>query len=179
MTQQYIDITAGSGTPIAIDVANTVYYQQVKIQWGAYGTVNDVSAANPLPVSAAPAVSTANGTTGGHYICTGATNQDATQIKGSAGNLYGGSVYNLNSTPVYFKLYNTASPTSGSTPVLSIMVPANSTPANGAGVHLASVLGGVPLSFSSAIGFRVTGGIADNDTTTVTTQTVLANYVYN
>jgi hypothetical protein len=45
-----VAITAGSGTSIATDDVGGVQYQRVKMVWGADGSVNDTSAAAPLPV---------------------------------------------------------------------------------------------------------------------------------
>lgn len=45
-----VTITEGAGTTIAADEIASVKYQRVKVTWGADGTANDASAANPLPV---------------------------------------------------------------------------------------------------------------------------------
>lgn len=47
-----VAITAGSGTTIATDDIGGVQYQRAKMVWGVDGTANDVSASNPLPISA-------------------------------------------------------------------------------------------------------------------------------
>ena len=47
-----VDITAGSGTPIATDEILGAHYQRVKVTLGADGqNAGDVSAANPLPAT--------------------------------------------------------------------------------------------------------------------------------
>jgi hypothetical protein len=46
-----VAITAGSGTSVAADEIGGVYYQRVKITWGADGAAVDASAADPLPVA--------------------------------------------------------------------------------------------------------------------------------
>lgn len=46
-----IAVTAGSGTNVATDDIGGVHYQRTKLVWGADGTANDASAANPLPIS--------------------------------------------------------------------------------------------------------------------------------
>jgi hypothetical protein len=46
-----VTITAGSGTSVAADEIGGVYYQRVKITWGADGAAADVSAADPMPVA--------------------------------------------------------------------------------------------------------------------------------
>lgn len=46
-----IQVSAGTGTTIAADdVGGGVLVQRVKTTWGADGTANDTSAANPMPV---------------------------------------------------------------------------------------------------------------------------------
>jgi hypothetical protein len=48
-----VGYTAGTGTTIAADDVGGVLFQRVKVTTGADGTATDVSAANPMPVSAA------------------------------------------------------------------------------------------------------------------------------
>lgn len=129
MTQSSVAITQGTGTPIAIDTANGVDYQQVKMQWGAYGTVTDVAAATPMPVGAS------SNTTGGAstYAALGGTGNalltnTAVAVKASAGNLYGLNCYNAGNATAYLQLFDVASGsvTLGTTvPKLSFWVPAN------------------------------------------------------
>ena len=46
------DVTLpGDGSVIGADLVSGVYYQRVKMLWGADGAVNDTSAAAPLPVT--------------------------------------------------------------------------------------------------------------------------------
>lgn len=51
-----VAITPGSGVTVAADDISGVLWQRIKVGWGADGVAGDVSAANPLPVSA-PAAS--------------------------------------------------------------------------------------------------------------------------
>ena len=44
-------VLPGTGGTIAADEIGGAQYQRVKVSWGADGTANDTSAANPLPVS--------------------------------------------------------------------------------------------------------------------------------
>lgn len=46
-----VDITPGTGKSIAADDISSVWYQRVKVTWGADGTANDTSSSNPLPVA--------------------------------------------------------------------------------------------------------------------------------
>lgn len=122
-------------------------------------------------------VSPTSATTGGcslySLICTG-TSGDATNIKASAGQVYAVTLTNINASPVYFKMYNSASaPTAGSgTPVLRIMVPGSTT---GAGTNITIPVG---AAFTTGIGFTVVTGIADNSSTGVTASQVLVNVYY-
>ena len=123
-------------------------------------------------------VGTTGGATSYNYICTAASNQDATVVKASAGTLYALEVGNIGSSAAWLKLYNSSSsPTSASTPYKVILIPANSTAANGAGNNIS--FGPQGIAFSSGISFRVSTGIANNDATAVTTNTVLVNLDYN
>jgi hypothetical protein len=107
-----------------------------------------------------PVASTTGGATPYHYIAAAAANQDSNVIKASAGQLYSISGMCAVATPRFLKLYNKASaPTSSDTPVHTLMMPANGT--TGAGFTLAIPVG---LTFSAGIAFRLTTGLADNDT---------------
>lgn len=47
-----VAITAGSGTNIAADDVSSVFYQRVKLDFGADGASAPATAATPLPVEA-------------------------------------------------------------------------------------------------------------------------------
>ena len=88
-----------------------------------------------------------------------AASTNGTLVKSSVGTLWGLRLYNNTSVKKFFKLYNKASaPTVGTdTPVETIIIPAD---------------GGLVLSvaadeFSLGIGYGITNGIADSDTTAV------------
>lgn len=69
-------------------------------------------------------------TSGGHSIYSGSIGATATQVKGSAGQVYGWHIHNPNASIAYVQFFNTAvgSVTPGSTsPVYSLGIPANST----------------------------------------------------
>jgi len=127
------------------------------------------------PMTTVP--STTNGLTPYRSLPTGATNQDSTVIKSSAGTLFGIQASSIASSAVWLKLYDTATaPTSSSTPVKTILIPANTTSANGAGNNLnLSTMG---VKFTSGIAFRVSTGISDSDATAVTTGTLAINFDY-
>lgn len=81
---------------------------------------------------------------------------------------------NIGSTPAYLKLYNKATaPTCGTdTPVKRLIIPAAATAANGAGSNITFAAG---VYFNTGLGYCITGGLADSDTTAVAANTVLVN----
>ncbi len=99
-------------------------------------------------------------------------------LKASAGQVYSIQATTIQATPVFLKLYNSATaPTCGSgTPVMRIMVPAAATAANGAGTNVSIPVG---AAFSAGIGYCVTGSLADNDTTAITAANTLINIEWN
>ncbi len=100
-------------------------------------------------------------------------------LKASAGTVFKVFATTIQATPVYVKLYNASSaPTCGSgTPVARFMVPVASTAANGAGTNID--IGDIGAAFGTGIGYCVTGALADNDTTAITTNNTLVNIVWN
>lgn len=105
-----------------------------------------------------------------------AATTNATSVKASAGTLFFCSATNNGAAPAYVKWYNKASaPTVGTdTPILVFELPANSTPANGAGSNLALPSNG--LGFTVGIAFAITSGIADSDATPVALNQVIVNF---
>jgi hypothetical protein len=100
-----------------------------------------------------------------------ASGTNSTSVKGSAGQLYGYSLFNNTASARYVKLYNKASaPSIGSdTPAFTIIVPAN----GGANVEWKM---GIP--FGTGIGFGITGGVGDSDTTSVSADDVHGFLLY-
>jgi len=124
-----------------------------------------------VPVTQKPA--TSGGLSVSRVIDFSGANQGATQVKGSAGQVFGWILTNTNASARYVKIYNAASPTSASTPVLTLMVPGN---AAGSGMVAVEFTNGI--EFSTAIGIRATTAYADNDTGSVTAGEVIANIMY-
>lgn len=93
-----------------------------------------------------------------------AANTTGVNVKNSAGTVYHVETYNNTGTIFYLKLYNASTaPTCGSgTPLRRIMVPAST---SGAGQVSDISLG---VAFGTGIGYCLTAGIADNDTTNPT-----------
>lgn len=107
-------------------------------------------------VNAIPVPAATGGWTASRVKAAATTN--ATSVKGSAASLGGYSLFNNASSARYVKLYNSASaPTAGSgTPFFTIILPAN----GGANVEFVH---GVALN--TGLGYTITAGVADTDTT--------------
>lgn len=93
-------------------------------------------------------------------------------VKSSAGQLYGGLVFNLyGTTPsglpaIFLKIYDKATaPTSSDTPKFTIPIE------SGEPVDLGGLLGPTGVAFAAGIGLRCTHGLAHNDNTAL----VMAN----
>ena len=131
--------------------------------------VNVASDNTPFTVNAQPLPTTTGGLSLFHVIAAASTN--ATNIKATPGQVYGGQVYNNSTTRAYLKFYNTSSsPTCGSSTVVkTIMVPASG------GSNFSFDLGD---AFSTGISFCLTNGIADTDSTSVAATTYAINIDY-
>lgn len=146
-----------------------------------YGTIRDaagnerganVSAAGALSVDgsavtqpSSPVASATGGATPSGGIA--AATNNSTNLKGSAGTVYGVQTSNINgSTAYWLKLYDKATaPTCGTdTPVKRVLIP----PSN-SGNNMTFPVG---IAFSLGIGYCVVTGIADNDNTSVPAATI-------
>lgn len=103
-----------------------------------------------------------------------ANNTTGVNLKGSAGMVTSIQLGGIGSAPAYLKLYNKATaPTCGTdTPVKRLIIPAAATAANGAG---SNVTFAYAITFSLGIGYCVTTGITDADTTAPAASTYLVN----
>ena len=119
-----------------------------------------------------PVAATSGGATPYRKISTADAN--ATNVKASAGTVYGIQVFNMNASVRYLKLYDSASaPTAGSgTPVKVIAIPGATT---GAGAILNCPVG---INFASGIGFTLVTGSADSDSTGVAASEIHVNIDY-
>ena len=117
----------------------------------------------------------AGGWTPKHFVA--ANSDNATSLKTTAGTVHAIEVYGIDSAPAYLKFYNKASsPTCGSDAVVkSIMIPAASTAANGAGANVATI----DVNFSTGIAYCVVKGIADTDDTSVDAASYIINIDWN
>ena len=147
------DNTAQNGTAViaADDIGSGILVQRVKRSLGRDGTASDAASSHRLLAAAG-------------------ANQDATVVKASAGVIYGLVATNSNASPRYLKVYNSASgPTSASTPIMTLYLPA---------------LGGISLPIpvgvdcSAGIALRLTTGVADNDANAVAANEVIVTTIY-
>jgi hypothetical protein len=107
-----------------------------------------------------------------------ANSNNSTNLKASAGTVYGVQLSGISSAPAYLKLYNKATaPTCGTdTPIAVFMIPANSTAANGGGSNVSLPVG---KTFTTGIGYCIVTGIANNDNTSVAAATFAINIDWN
>jgi hypothetical protein len=139
------------------------------IQIGQTGTIVSVKAASTPAAATDPAFVVAmspNSPVTPYVVQASANSNNATNVKASAGTLYGVQAFSLAAYPVFIKLYNKAStPTPGTdTVVKSIMIPANAAPSNGAGLVLAWPQG---IAFGTGLSFSIVKGQGNSDNTSV------------
>lgn len=101
-----------------------------------------------------------------------AATTNATSAKGSAGQVYSIMASNTNASARYLKLYNKASaPTVGSdTPVMTILIPPNSSGVVGQWPH--------GIAFGTGIAYAITTGVADADTGAVSANENVVHVMY-
>lgn len=94
-----------------------------------------------------------------------------TNIKSSAGQIYGWYLFNNTASVRYVKLYNKAThPSVGAdTPFMTIALPGGS----GANVHFTT-----GIAFSHGIGIGATTGVADGDSSSPAANEVIVNVIY-
>lgn len=134
-------------------------------------TVQPGNTANTTPwlVSEIPA------TAGGCLISRtlSANNTTGISVKGSAGQIFGIIATNVNAAARFLKIYNTSSPTVGTTtPAMTIPIPGNT---SGAGLVFTLPSG---IAFGTSIGIGITTGVADNDTGAPAANEVVVNILY-
>lgn len=155
--------TTGTGSQrvtLASDMTaiSTTGYMSVKFDQTTPGTTNGVSL---VPT-------TTGGLTTYHLVSAASTN--ATNVKASAGQLYGYYIFNANASARKIAFHNSASaPTAGASVFFSVVIPASS----GANVEFSQ---GIP--FSSGIGITTVTGTADSDATGVAAGDLIINLFY-
>jgi hypothetical protein len=103
-----------------------------------------------------------------HLVSAATTN--ATNIKASAGQVYGWYIYNSNAAARKVAFHNTAgTPTAGASIFFSLMIPAG----GAANVEFSN---GIP--FSTGIGISTVTGLADNDSVAVAANDLIINIFY-
>lgn len=117
---------------------------------------------------------TAGGTTPYSALSTAAVL--TAEIKGSAGQIYGLQVTNNGANEVFCRLYNqTGAPGSGD--AVNIIW-RGIVPGNAAGAGFAIPFPPMGIACATGIGIRISGAVADNDTTALAANEVLANVQY-
>lgn len=121
-------------------------------------------------------VTVVGATTGGatpyHLVSAATTN--AIVVKASAATLKGVQAFNLNASPRYLKLYNkAAAPDENDTPLKVILIPGNS-----AGGGVIPHFPPEGIAFGIGLAFRLTTGIADNNTGAVAASEILVELDY-
>jgi hypothetical protein len=125
------------------------------------------------PWTVQPQAIASGGATNNSYLAAASANQDSTNVKASAGTVYSLELFNTTNTIRYVKLYDKATaPTSADTPARRYLLPGGT---NGGGLTISFPVG---LAFANGIGFRITTGVADNDTGAVTANDVIVNLSY-
>lgn len=134
-------------------------------------TVQPGNTANTTPWLMTDTAATTGGLSIYAFLSTAAV--QAAAIKASAGQVYSLQFFNKGAAAVYVRLYNqTGSPGTGDTPVWRGIIPGNTA---GAGFVLNIDKG---VAFSTGIGIRVSGAIADNDATVLAANEVIGNVLY-
>jgi hypothetical protein len=125
-----------------------------------------------LALAASAAAQTAYPATPGNEIAP--NNTTGVQLKGASGIVWGVQLGGVGSAPAYLKLYDKATaPTCGTdTPIKRLIIPAATTAANGA---LSNIEFPAGIRFNLGIGYCVTTGITDADTTAPAANTFLIN----
>lgn len=150
----------GTGSPRVTLVSDgtaisTTGYMSVKLDQTTPGTTNGVSL---VPT-------TTGGLTTFHLVSAASTN--ATNLKASAGQLYGYYVFNANASARKIAFHNTSgTPTAGASVFFSLVIPAGS----GANVEFSQ-----GIAFSSGIGITMVTGTADSDATGVAAGDLIFN----
>lgn len=96
-------------------------------------------------------------------------------VSSGAACLYSISAFNMTASTLYLKIYNIAAPTSSSTPIFTFPIPANAS-SSGAGFIWNNPIG---FPFLTAIGIRVTTGLADANTDYPSAGDVIMNFGFH
>lgn len=120
-------------------------------------------------VDAQPLAATTGGTS--LFTLTAANTTNATNVKASAGQIYGLSGYTISATPAWLSLYNNAgTPTCGTNIIQQYLIPGS---AAGAGFNIDFALG---KTFATGIAFCLTTGIAGTGAVAASSYVVNVDY---
>lgn len=172
-----LKVEAFSGETLPVSLTSTTITGTVAVTqsgtWDEVG-INDsgnsitVDNGGTFAVQASMAPATSGGLSTYHLVSAGSTN--ATNIKASAGQVFGWFIYNSNSSARKVAFHNTAgTPTAGSSIFFSLVIPATS----GANVEFTN-----GITFGTGIGITTVTGLADNDTAAVASNDLIINIFY-
>jgi len=181
MTYGVVEITEGTGTGVAVDDVSGVHYQAIKLIDGTVGSGQAIESGDGISSAAlrvtlandgtgvvALTPSTVTGLTAFHLVSAASTN--ATNIKASAGAVYGWSIYNTNANARKVALHNVSgTPTAGSSVFMTITVK---------GLDGSDVISPMGIPFSSGIGITTVTGAADSDASAVAANDLIINIFY-
>lgn len=167
-----------NGGSLTIDGTLTGITNTVTVESAQKGTwtIQPGNTANTTPwlVSQTPATSGGLST---YRVISANTTADAL-IKATAGQVYAWVITNVNASARTVKLYNsTSTPTSGgTTPLVTLVIPGNSSANSQAGGETFATASGI--TFSNGIGIGIVTGSADSATGAVATGDVVCNVFY-
>lgn len=193
LAQQPVVIKTSAGADVPVATTSELTHGATAPTWTAVvglPSMARASASAPTPVTAdQPVVDWAfldgararslvaeatGGATPNYYISTASNN--STNIKASAGQVYSITVVNVTAALKYIRLYNTSSAptcTSGTGVVFYSPIPGSTT--NPVPLTFSMAVG---RSFSTGIGFCITGGSGVTDNTSTAAGDVILNYAY-
>ena len=151
------------GSAVTQPVSGTVTANQ-----GGTWTVQPGNTANTTPWLTTEIPTTTGGLSTFHLVSAATTN--ATNVKASAGQVYGWYIYNSNAAARKVAFHNTAgTPTAGASVFMSLVIP----PTSGANCELSN-----GIAFSTGIGVTTVTGLADTDATAVALNDLIINVYY-
>lgn len=157
----------GTGSQRVTIASDNTAFSVNAVQSGTW-TVQPGNTANTTAWLVSPTPATSGGCSKFHLVSAATTN--LTNVKASAGQLYGWRAFNTNASTRYIKLHNTAgTPTAGSGVVETIAVP------GGGG---SNGLFDIGVAFATGIGISMVTGIADADTTAVGASDLVVDLYY-
>lgn len=168
-------LPAGNNNIGDVDVASSVLptgastLAEQQTQTASLSVLDDWDESDRAKTNSILKPTTAGGLTTYHLVSAGSTN--ATNIKASAGQLYGWYIYNSNAAARKVAFHNTAgTPTAGASVYFSVMLPPGSA---------ANVFSETGMAFSTGIAITTVTEIADSGNTAVAANDLIINLWYN